>query len=366
MTCTEICLTNITKTFGTTIAVDKMNLEINQGEFFSILGPSGCGKTTTLRIIAGLEKPTSGEVFLRDRKITDLPPYKRHIGMVFQDYALFPHMKIFDNIAFGLRMAGWSKGKIKTRVEELLQLIRLPGIESRYPSQLSGGQQQRVALARALAPKPEVLLLDEPLSNLDLKLRQDLRLELRRIHRESKVTTIFVTHDQGEALSLADRVMVMKDGNTVQIGSPSEVYKYPRSKWLASFLGDANTMTGMITGSNSSGYIFLSKNGMEFHIIKSKELNDKNQTTRIMLAIRPEAIRLMAVDTIFKSDNYDTYIGIVDNFAYIGASTRYVIKFENYLSEYVYVDIPESSTPWPVETELLVAFPQNKWIILED
>jgi len=216
-------------------------LEVKEGEFFTLLGPSGCGKTTTLRIIAGFEK-AKGRVYFDDEDVTDKPPYERNIGIVFQDYALFPHMTVFENVAFGLRMRKVPEGEIKKMVKEVLSLVGLEGFENRYPEQLSGGQQQRVALARALVIKPRLLLLDEPLSNLDAKIRERLRGIVKRIQRELGITTIYVTHDQEEAMAISDRIAIMKDGKIVQIGEPLELYYHPRDESVATFLGIGNLL----------------------------------------------------------------------------------------------------------------------------
>ncbi|WP_456421987.1 ABC transporter ATP-binding protein [Thermococcus sp.] len=220
----------------------KVDLRVREGEFLTLLGPSGCGKTTTLRIIAGLEKPDSGRVFFGDRDVTGLEPYERNIGIVFQDYALFPHMTVFKNIAFGLEMKKLPRNEVERRVNWALELVGMRGLENRYPEQLSGGQQQRVALARALVVEPEVLLLDEPLSNLDAKIRERLRSEIRRIQRELGITTIYVTHDQEEAMATSDRIAVMNVGRIEQVGEPLELYYKPRTEFVARFLGTSNIL----------------------------------------------------------------------------------------------------------------------------
>jgi spermidine/putrescine transport system ATP-binding protein len=361
-----VTLANISKHFGKTVAVDTLDLAIQQGEFFAILGPSGCGKTTTLRIVAGLEKPTSGEVRIQGQAVTRLPTHVRNIGMVFQDYALFPHMKVFDNIAFGLRMRGWSKARIKARVAEALELIQLPHIAERYPAQLSGGQQQRVALARALAPEPSVLLLDEPLSNLDLKLRQELRLEIRRLQKELNVTTIFVTHDQGEALSLSDRVLVMRDGRSIQLGAPTEIYEGPANKWVASFLGDSNFFHGVAQPAGGHEYLFRTDKGLDFHIAQRFNSGSQNANGRTTIGMRPEAIRIALPDAPTPGDEHDTFVGTVENLAYSGAATRYVVALHASPDVKVLVDVPATGQPWREGTTLQLAFPRNQWVFLQD
>src|SRR5205823_5599115 len=236
----------VTKRFSDVVAVDDLSLEIGQGEFFSLLGPSGCGKTTTLRMIGGFEDPTAGTVYLRGRDVTELPPYKRNVNTVFQSYALFPHLNVFDNVAFGLRRKKVQRADVDRRVRESLRLVGLSQMETRKPSQLSGGQQQRVALARALVNHPQVLLLDEPLGALDLKLRKQMHLELKRIQDEVGITFVYVTHDQEEAMTMSNRIAVMEDGRIKQIGEPEDVYEHPRTEYVAGFLGASNLLAGRI------------------------------------------------------------------------------------------------------------------------
>jgi ABC-type Fe3+/spermidine/putrescine transport system ATPase subunit len=233
-------LAGIEKRYGATVAVAGVDLEVRDGEFLTLLGPSGCGKTTTLGLIAGFFPPSAGEIFLRGRPVAGLPPFKRDIGVVFQDYALFPHMTAGENVAFGLRMRGLPKAEIHSRVNEALDLVQLRGLAERRPLELSGGQRQRVALARALVIRPAVLLLDEPLSNLDLKLREEMRVEIAGLQRRLGITTVFVTHDQGEALVMSDRIAVMNAGRIEQLGSPADVYERPATRFVAQFIGRMN------------------------------------------------------------------------------------------------------------------------------
>lgn len=226
--------------YGPVVAVNDINLVVETGAFVALLGPSGCGKTTLLRSVAGLAGNTTGEILINGRPVTDVPVHKRNIGLVFQNYALFPHKTVFDNIAFGLKYRGLPKADIKRQVTEALEMVRLPHTANRYPSQLSGGQQQRIAIARAIVTKPDVLLLDEPLSALDANLRADMRSEIRALQQATGITTVFVTHDQEEALAMADLVVVMKDGCVVQTGSPEEIYRTPKSRFVAEFIGHAN------------------------------------------------------------------------------------------------------------------------------
>ena len=244
----DVRLEDVVKEFGDTRAVDGITLEIPRGSFFALLGPSGCGKTTTLRMIGGFEEPTSGRILLGDRDVVGLPPYKRDVNTVFQSYALFPHMTIADNVAFGLERKGIAKGEVRTRVAEVLELVDLAGRGGRKPSQLSGGQQQRVALARAIVNNPRVLLLDEPLGALDLKLRKQMQLELKRIQHEVGITFVHVTHDQEEAMTMADTIAVMNGGKIEQLGTPSDLYERPRTAFVAGFLGKSNLLAATVAG----------------------------------------------------------------------------------------------------------------------
>ena len=248
----DVRLDRITKRFHEVVAVDDLSLDIERGEFFSMLGPSGCGKTTTLRMIGGFEEASGGTIYLGEADVTGLPPYKRDVNTVFQNYALFPHLTVFENVAFGLRRKKVTSDSISTRVREMLELVELPGYESRQPAQLSGGQQQRVALARALINHPRVLLLDEPLGALDLKLRKQMQLELKRIQTEVGITFIYVTHDQEEAMTMSDRIAVMRAGRIEQLGTPEELYERPTTAFVAGFLGVSNLLDGEVAGRDGS------------------------------------------------------------------------------------------------------------------
>ena len=280
-------LTGLQKAFGATFAVLDFNLATEKGEFVSFLGPSGCGKTTTLRMIAGFEKPTGGRITIDGRDITHMAPNQRNVGMVFQSYALFPNMTVAGNIGYGLKVRKKSKGEIAARVGELLELIHLEGRGDRYPWQLSGGQQQRVALARALAIEPSLLLLDEPLSALDAKIRIVLRKEIRAIQRQLGITTVYVTHDQEEALSLSDRIVVMSEGRIEQIGTPSEIYNFPATAFVASFVGTLNLVNAGVVDASTGR---LSIDGQE--IRASKVTSDSSSDGKVTLALRPEGISL--------------------------------------------------------------------------
>jgi putative spermidine/putrescine transport system ATP-binding protein len=284
---TFLVLSGVQKRFGDVAAVHNFDLAAERGEFVSFLGPSGCGKTTTLRMIAGFEQPTAGSITIDGVEITRKPPNQRNVGMVFQSYALFPNLTVADNIGFGMKVHKRSKADIRKRVGELLELINLPDRGNRYPYQLSGGQQQRVALARALAIEPQVLLLDEPLSALDAKIRIALRKEIRAIQRQLGITTVYVTHDQEEALSLSDRVVVMSEGRIEQIGTPFEIYNYPSTSFVASFVGTLNLVSAGVVDA-STGRLSLA--GQEIRTVSA--LTDARSGEHVTLAVRPEGIDL--------------------------------------------------------------------------
>jgi len=282
-------IANLHKTFGVHTALHHFEMEIERGEFVTFLGPSGCGKTTVLRMIAGFESPTRGTIRLDGRDVTHLRTRQRKVGMVFQSYALFPNMTVAANIGFGMKVSGKTPGEIRKRVDEMLELIKLPSLGERYPWQLSGGQQQRVALARALAGKPQVLLLDEPLSALDAKIRVSLREDIRALQRELGITSIFVTHDQEEALSISDRIVVMNEGRVEQIGTPSEIYNFPRTRFVASFVGTLNILAGHVVDPASGKMVVAGQEVMTSH-----GLNPGDAGKQRVLALRPEAIVLEA------------------------------------------------------------------------
>jgi len=312
-------LTNVQKSFAQTVAVRDVNLQVERGEFVSFLGPSGCGKTTTLRMIAGFELPTSGAIVVDGVDITGKPPNQRKIGMVFQSYALFPNMNVANNIGFGLKVAGKTGDEIKTRVGEMLALIKLETLGNRYPYQLSGGQQQRVALARALAIRPQLLLLDEPLSALDAKIRVSLRNEIRAIQRQLGITTIYVTHDQEEALSLSDRVVVMNEGRMVQIGTPFEIYNFPQSTFVASFVGTLNTLPATIVAADQG---HLQVNGND--IYTAQPITNARNGQVVKLALRPEQLRLSQT-----GNAENTLSGRVENIAFLGSIVRIHIRVDD-------------------------------------
>ncbi len=306
-------LENIVKKFNDVVAVDNISLKIMENEFFSLLGPSGCGKTTTLRIIAGLEEPDSGVVRLHGQDVTNIPTHKRNIGMVFQNLALFPHMNVFENIAFGLKIRKVAKNEIKNRVKEMLEIVDLRGMETRRINQLSGGQQQRVALARALVTEPRVLLLDEPLGALDLKIRQHMMVELKNIQRKVGTTFIYVTHDQTEAMAISDRIAVMKDGRVQQVGTPAEIYLKPKNAFVASFIGEA---VNLIKGRIQDG--FLTAQDIDQPILVS----NKESLPEAYLAVRPEVIKINS--DLDRLDNI--FDGIIMEATFKGSYVEYRVK----------------------------------------
>ena len=286
----ELRLEGVSKRFGTVTALERADLVVEPGLLLSLLGPSGCGKTTTLRIIAGFEAPDTGRVVIDGRDMSLLPPNRRGLGMVFQNYSLFPHMTVGENIAFGLKMARTEAGEIGRRVGEMLDLVHLPGHEERFPHQLSGGQQQRVALARSLVTNPSVLLLDEPLGALDKNLRENMQFELRRIQRTLGITTILVTHDQEEALTLSDRVVVMNEGRILQVGTPSDVYEYPRTRFVSEFLGTSNLFEGSLEARNGGGFREFTVRFGERAVALRVTAGDEVAAGPAMMAVRPEKI----------------------------------------------------------------------------
>ncbi|MHB8459914.1 MAG: ABC transporter ATP-binding protein [Candidatus Limnocylindrales bacterium] len=317
----DVRLVEVVKRFGDVAAVDRINLEVQHGEFFSLLGPSGCGKTTTLRMIGGFEQPTSGLIELQGQDVTWLAPYRRNVNTVFQNYALFPHLTIFENVAFGLRRRGIKGDEIRRRVTDMLALVELPGYEKRKPHQISGGQAQRVALARALINRPAVLLLDEPLGALDLKLRKQMQVELKRIQQEVGITFIYVTHDQEEAMTMSDRIAVMNHGRYEQLGDPESLYERPTTRFVAGFLGVSNLLPGTVTGT-ADGYAVVRLGDDASVRVPGALLNG---ATAVEVGVRPEKIRLLA-PTEAGPAGTNALVGVVRDASYMGVSTQYIVE----------------------------------------
>jgi spermidine/putrescine transport system ATP-binding protein len=320
----DIRLERVTKSFGGTVAVDDLSLDIAEGEFFSMLGPSGCGKTTTLRMIGGFEEPSRGTVYLGGRDVTDQPPYKRDVNTVFQSYALFPHLNVFENVAFGLRRKKVSKGDVKVRVDEALRLVEMSGFEERKPGQMSGGQQQRVALARALVNHPKVLLLDEPLGALDLKLRKQMQLELKRIQQEVGITFIYVTHDQEEAMTMSNRLAVMRSGQAEQIGPPEEVYENPQTQFVAAFLGASNLIEGDLKEQSNETSTVLLAGGDVVHLPNDRAPFRVGEN--VLVGVRPEKITIRSDSERSAEPGWNSVSGLLRMATYIGVSHQYKVE----------------------------------------
>jgi spermidine/putrescine transport system ATP-binding protein len=343
-------LRNVTKRFpgpagGTereVVAVDEVTLRILDGEFFSLLGPSGCGKTTSLRMIAGFEHPTTGEVFIHGRAMGLTPAHQRNTNMVFQNYALFPHMTVARNVAFGLEMKKVPKGEIGRRVQAALAMVRLDGFGARRPDQLSGGQQQRIALARALVNRPEVLLLDEPLGALDLKLRKEMQIELKTLQREVSITFVYVTHDQEEALTMSDRIAVMHEGRVLQVGSPAEVYERPSNRFVADFIGESNFLSGTVREQREQLATVL-VDGVLPVIVQTDGALVQGQD--VTVAVRPERIRLLARPV---PEEPNSFPAKVDQVVYVGTDTRFRVR----LSEEVSLAVREQNVDSAAGVEL--------------
>ncbi|MBI3454592.1 MAG: ABC transporter ATP-binding protein [Candidatus Rokubacteria bacterium] len=350
----KIAIREATKRFGPVTAVDAVSLEIADGELFTLLGPSGCGKTTLLRLVAGFYRPDAGTIVFGDRVVNDIPPYARNIGMVFQNYALWPHMTVFQNIAYGLGLRGLAREALRKGVAEGLRKVNLVGLEARYPGQLSGGQQQRVALARALVLNPDILLLDEPLSNLDAKIRVQVRTEIRKLQQELGITTVYVTHDQEEALSLSDRVAVIRDGRVLQVGVPRELYERPRTRFVADFVGTNNLIPGTVKGQEGA-LLFVETSMGPF---RARPIGPVVLEQPCVLAVRPEniAVGSAAVDG-------NRLIGRIMLASYLGNTLRYDVEAAGAALK---VDIrdPWHHEPLPVGTEVVLSFPPSVTLAL--
>jgi len=322
----EIRIENLTKDFDGFLAVDDVSLSINSGELFSFLGPSGCGKTTLLRMIAGFEIPAKGKILIGNTDITDLPPYKRQVNTIFQNYSLFPHMTVFDNVAFGLRIRKTPKLQIIERVKEMLSLVKMEDQANKYPDQISGGQKQRIAIVRALINQPKVLLLDEPLAALDLKLRQHMLIELMNIHDAVGITFIYVTHDQGEAMSISDRVAVMNHGKIVQSGPPDDIYERPASIFSAYFIGETNLITGEVIGIEENYVQLKCPDGAGNSLELDSTFNFPPYLGQeLTLSLRPEKIAISRSKPRYQ-DDINVLKGTIEDILYLGSHTQYIVR----------------------------------------
>jgi spermidine/putrescine transport system ATP-binding protein len=358
----DVRLIELTKRFREIVAVDAISLDIRIGEFFSLLGPSGCGKTTTLRMIGGFELPTSGRIELRGRDVTMEPPEQRPVNMVFQSYALFPHLSVFDNVAFGLRRRKVPDADVRRRVGDALELVRLTGYDRRGPGELSGGQQQRVALARALVCEPTVLLLDEPLGALDLKLRRQLQVELKRVQVEVGITFVYVTHDQEEALALSDRIAVMNGGHIEQLGTPEELYDRPRTRFVADFIGTTNLLSGTVASVTSDGAILDLEAGGRC-VVGADGLAPG---AAVEIAVRPEALELIprpAADSAAADDAAGSWLrGTIEQSAYLGTSINYQVRMD--VGQRVVASVPRTQGRISAGTSVVIRWRSEDTLVL--
>ena len=340
----DVELRKVFKIYNGDPAVRGIDLSIRRGEFFSILGPSGCGKTTTLRMIAGFEAPSTGDILIRDRSMLNIPPYKRPANTVFQSYALFGHMTVWENIAFGLKIQKRSRSEIQDRVRDALKLVKLESLVNRFPTQLSGGQQQRVAVARALVNRPAVLLLDEPLGALDLKLRKEMQAELSTLHRELGITFVLVTHDQEEALSLSDRIAVMNLGKVEQIGAPEQIYDRPQTPFVAEFIGDTNLLRGKIEGAHPTTLWIRTETGIKMTV---QQNNTANSLTSgwVMVSVRPEKIQLSLTPT----ETANCFAGQLQDVMYLGTHVHCLVQLRSgdriTVRQPTATNLPDENTP---------------------
>jgi spermidine/putrescine transport system ATP-binding protein len=357
----DVRLDRVTKQFGDMVAVDDISLDISEGEFFSMLGPSGCGKTTTLRMIGGFEDPSAGTIYLGGRDVTDLPPYKRDVNTVFQSYALFPHLNVFENVAFGLRRRKVDKSEIETRVRDTMKLVDLEGFGERRPPQMSGGQQQRVALARALVNHPKVLLLDEPLGALDLKLRKQMQLYLKQIQGEVGITFIYVTHDQEEAMTMSNRLAVMRGGHIEQLGAPEDVYENPATEFVAGFLGASNMIEGDVKESSNGETTVLLSTGSSVAVPTARVPVDGG--SRVKVGVRPEKISIQREGSPV-ADGMNSVTGLLRMSTYIGVSNQYKIEGPGGTAITVYVqNLGAEAVPAPGERVVLSWKPEHTFAV---
>jgi spermidine/putrescine transport system ATP-binding protein len=350
-------LSGVTKRFGEFVAVDDLSLDIYEGEFFSLLGPSGCGKTTTLRMIAGFEEPSEGGISVAGESMQGVPPYRRPVNTVFQSYAIFPHLNVFDNVAFGLRRSGVKGDELRQRVTDACEMVQLSGFEKRKPNMLSGGQQQRVALARALVNRPKVLLLDEPLGALDLKLRKEMQLELKSLQHEVGITFVYVTHDQEEALTMSDRIAVMNEGRVQQVAEPATLYESPRNRFVADFIGQTNVFSGTVETVNEERVMMLrTSEGMKIEAV-AREGGEVEVGDQAHAAVRPEKIRFgSAGDNVSSAE--------IRQIVYLGVSTQYIAELPDGQKLVLYQQNIQDSAGPGVGEEVMVAWDTQNCLVL--
>jgi spermidine/putrescine ABC transporter ATP-binding subunit len=358
---TEVRLVNLWKKFGEVEAVKNVNLIVERGDFYTFLGPSGCGKTTLLRIIAGFTKPDKGSVFFDGTEVQDVPPWKRNVGMVFQNYALWPHLSVFENVAFGLKERNLPKSLVLEKTHQALSMVNLQGLEKRRPSELSGGQQQRVALARTLVIEPRLLLLDEPLSNLDAKLRVQMRHELVRIQRDLGITSIYVTHDQEEALILSSRIAVMSKGSVVQVGPPKEIYENPKSEEVADFVGTSNFFRAQVIELMENQVRLRTEEGLLLTVARQKEVS-VSAGSNILLNIRPESIQLSYPNEIPRDGN--RIEGTVKTSSYLGSLVQYEVEISGEKRMKVNVVNPKKKVLFRDGERVSVAFSSEDVVLI--
>jgi len=351
----KIRVDGVTKRFGGVTAVDRVSLEIVDAELFTLLGPSGCGKTTLLRLVAGFYRPDAGTIRFGERVVNEIPPYERNIGMVFQNYALWPHMTVFQNVGYGLKLRGLAGEALRQRVAEGLQKVNLVGLEARYPGQLSGGQQQRVALARALVLNPDILLLDEPLSNLDAKIRVQVRAEIRKLQQELRITTVYVTHDQEEALSLSDRVAVMREGRVLQVGRPRELYERPGTRFVADFVGTNNLVPGTVKGQDGETLYVETALGP----IRARAAGAAAPGQPCVLAVRPENIAVGG-----PAGDGNRLSGRIVLASYLGNTLRYDVEAAGGIMLKADIRDPWHHEPLAIGSEVSLSFPASATLAL--
>ena len=349
----QLELINVSKLFGDVRAVDNVSLSIQHGEFLTLLGPSGSGKTTTLNMIAGFEVPTGGEILLEEDNITTVAPNNRGIGMVFQNYALFPHMTVFDNIAFPLKMRKTPSANIRKLIDEALAQVKLPAFESRYPHQLSGGQQQRIALARAIVFKPKILLMDEPLGALDKKLRDHMRLEIKHLQESLNITVIYVTHDQEEALTMSDRIAIMNEGKIIQLDTPEVLYESPANLFVADFIGESNFLNGRVAEVDADKIAIETNEGLKVWVQK---LNQMAAGEEVAVAVRPEKIQILSNETDAQGDIINRFSGLIEEIVYVGEARIYRINLASGLIVEVKVQSGPNSKNYKIGGDITIGW----------